>query len=253
MQDPVVVEIRLFGGVRATGDGGTPVDVGPAKCQTVLAALALSAGSAVPVSRLVEIVWGAQPPRTADKTPQSYVTRLRKGLGADAIARTGAAYRLDLDADDVDVTRFQRLLAAGDVEAALGEWTGTPLAGLDAHGLTATVDALVEQWLGAVELHLARRVETDAPAAIGSLTELTANHPFREGLWALLMTALYRVGRQADALAAYRRARHHLVEALGVEPGPRLRELEASILGHDERLRVDRSSRGAALGLRPAR
>jgi predicted ATPase/DNA-binding SARP family transcriptional activator len=248
MQDPVVVEIHLFGGVRATDDGGAPIDVGPAKCQTVLAALALSAGSAMPVSRLVDIVWPAQPPRTAEKTLQSYVTRLRRGLGPDAIVRTGAAYRLDLEADAVDVTRFQRLLAAGDLEAALAEWTGTPLAGLDAHGLTATVDALVEQWLGAIELHLAQGVETDAPATIGLLTELTADHPFREGLWALLMTALYRVGRQADALAAYRRARHHLVEELGVEPGPRLRELEASILGHDERLRVDRWSTGSALG-----
>ncbi|MGH9214277.1 MAG: AfsR/SARP family transcriptional regulator, partial [Acidimicrobiales bacterium] len=249
MQDPVVVEIRLFGGVNAVTDDGSPVDVGPAKCQMVLAALALSAGSAVPVSRLVELVWGERPPRTADKTLQSYVTRLRKGLGADSIVRTGAAYRLCLEADAVDVARFQGLLAAGDVDAALAEWTGTPLAGLDAHGLTGAVEALVEQWLGAVEIDLEHHVETDASAAIGSLTELTANHPFREGLWALLMTALYRVGRQADALAAYRRARQHLVEQLGVEPGPRLRELESSILGHDEQLRFDRAARGSALGL----
>jgi predicted ATPase/DNA-binding SARP family transcriptional activator len=249
MQDPVMVEIRLFGGVSATGDGGTAVDVGPAKCQTVLAALALSAGRAVPVARLVTMVWGDDPPRTADKTLQSYVTRLRKGLGPDAIARAGSAYRLDLDGAVVDVLRFQRLLAAGDTEAALAEWTGTPLAGLDAPGLTPMVDALVEQWLGAVEVHLTRRIETDAAAVIGWLTELTASHPFREGLWALLMTALYRVGRQADALAAYSRARGHLVEELGVEPGPRLRELEASILGHDQQLRVDRSAGGPATGL----
>ena len=80
-------------------------------------------------------------------------------------------------------------------------------------------------------------LETNPTAAIGPLTELTANHPFREGLWALLMTALYRVGRQADALDAYQKARHHLVEQLGVEPGPRLRELESLILGQDEQLR----------------
>jgi predicted ATPase/class 3 adenylate cyclase len=248
MHDPGVVEIRLFGGVRVADDAGAPVDVGPAKCQAVLAALALSAGSAVPVSRLVELVWGPGPPRTAGKTLQSYVTRLRKGVGPGAIGRTGAAYRLDVDPDAVDVVRFQRLLAAGDVDAALAEWAGTPLAGLDAPGLTPTVDALVEQWLGAVELHLARVVETDPAGAVGPLTELTAGNPFREGLWALLMTALYRVGRQADALAAYRRARHHLVEELGIEPGPRLRELEASILGQDERLRVERPAQGPALG-----
>jgi predicted ATPase/class 3 adenylate cyclase len=244
-----VVQIRLFGGVSAATDGGEPVDVGPAKCQAVLAALALSTGSAVPVSRLVELVWGEKPPRTADKTLQSYVTRLRKGLGPGSIVRTGVAYRLVVEADSVDVARFQRQLAAGDIEAALAEWLGAPLAGVDAPGLTGAVDALVEQWLGAMETELGHRVETDPAAVIGSLTELTANHPFREGLWALLMTALYRVGRQADALAAYRKVRQQLVEHLGVEPGPRLRELESLILGHDEQLRVDRSSKGSALGL----
>jgi predicted ATPase/class 3 adenylate cyclase len=244
-----VVHIRLFGGIGAATYDGEPVDVGPAKCQAVLAALALSAGSAVPVSRLVEVVWGEAPPRTADKTLQTYVTRLRKGLGPGSIVRTGAAYRLDVEAEAVDVARFQRRLAAGDVEAALAEWRGAPLAGLDAPGLTGTVDSLVEQWLGAVEIDLGQRIETDAASAIGTLTALTADHPFREELWALLMTALYQVGRQADALAAYRRVRHQLVEHLGVEPGPRLRELESLILGHDEQLRVDRSSRGPALGL----
>lgn len=242
------MQIRLFGGVAAVTDDGAAVDVGPAKCQTVLAVLALSPGSAVPVSRIVRLVWGEEPPRTADKTLQSYVTRLRKGLGADSIVRTGVAYRLDLTAAAVDVARFQRLLGQDDTEAALAEWTGTPLAGLDADGLTATVDGLVEQYLGAVETDLGRRIEADGHAVIGSLTELTATYPFREGLWALLMTALYRVGRQADALAAYRRAREHLVEGLGVEPGPRLRELESSILGQDEQLGVDRSSMGPALG-----
>ena len=77
-----MVRIGLLGGVRAATDAGVPVDVGPAKCQTVLAVLALSPGRAVPVARMVELVWGAEPPRTAEKTVQSYVVRLRKGLGA---------------------------------------------------------------------------------------------------------------------------------------------------------------------------
>jgi DNA-binding SARP family transcriptional activator len=196
------VHIRLLGGVGATTDDGDPVDVGPGRCQAVLAALALSPGTAVPVWRLVELVWGDAAPRTAEKTLQSYVTRLRKALGPDSIIRTGAAYRLDLDAESVDVLRFQRHLDAGDVAAALREWTGPPLAGLDAPGLAAPAAGLVEQWLGAVETDLERLVETNPPAAIGPLTELTASHPFREGLWALLMTALYKVGRQAEALAA---------------------------------------------------
>src|SRR5688572_7390936 len=103
----VVVEICLLGGVSATRDDGAPADIGPARCRTVLAALALSVGSAVPVPRLVELVWGEQPPRTAAKTLQSYVTRLRKGLGPESVVRTGAAYRLDVAAEAVDVVRFQ--------------------------------------------------------------------------------------------------------------------------------------------------
>jgi hypothetical protein len=151
------VQIRLFGGVAAATDDGEPVDVGPAKCQAVLAVLALSPGSAVPVSRIVRLVWGETPPRTADKTLQSYVTRLRKGLGAESIIRTGVAYRLNVTAASVDVVRFQRLLGLDDPEAALAEWAGTPLAGLDAEGLAATVDGLIEQFLGVVETDLGRR------------------------------------------------------------------------------------------------
>lgn len=231
----MVVQVGLFGGVEATVDG-VRVELGPAKRRAVLAALALSAGRAVPVSRLVDLVWGADPPRTADKTLQAHVTRLRAVLGRDAIARVGAAYRLDMPADAVDVLRFEQRLDADDVEGALDEWAGTPLAGLDADGFSATVDRLVEQWLRATETQLTRVVTSDPAAAVGPLTELTAAHPFREELWALLMTALYRVGRQADALAAYRTARHQLDEQLGVEPGARLRELEAAILAHDDRL-----------------
>ena len=229
--------IRLLGGVGASTDRGDLVDIGPAKCQTVLAALALAAGSAVPVPRLIDLVWGEQPPRTAEKTLQSYVVRLRRGLGAATIIRVGAAYRLDLASESIDVVRFRRQLASGDTEAALAEWTGTPLAGLEGHGLTATVDALVEQWLAAVEIDLERRLDTDPASIVSRLIELTATHPFRENLWSLLMTALYRVGRQADALKTYRDARHQLIEELGVEPGPRPRELEALILGQDEQLR----------------
>ena len=242
------MRIRLLGEVSAETDRGEPLDIGPAKCQAVLAALALSAGTAVPVWRLVDVVWGDDPPRTADRTLQSYLTRLRKSLGPGSIMRSGAAYRLAVPADSVDVLRFQRRLDAGDIDAALAEWTGLPLAGLTVPGLAATVDGLVERWLGAVEADLERQVETSAPAAIGPLTELTASYPFREGLWALLMTALYRAGRQADALAAYRAARQHLAEHLGVEPGPRLRELESLVLSHDERLAAGRPPAGPAPG-----
>ena len=171
----LVMQIRLLGGVDLATDEGEPIDIGPPKCQVLLASLALSVGSAVPVPRLVELVWGEDPPRTAEKTLQSYVTRLRKSLGSESIERTGAAYRLAVDPVSVDVRRFQRHLAAGDIEAALAEWTGTPLAGLDAGGLTGPVDGLVEQWLGAKEAELGQLVDTDPAAAVATLTELTAN------------------------------------------------------------------------------
>ncbi|WP_214320647.1 AfsR/SARP family transcriptional regulator [Nonomuraea sediminis] len=231
------MRIGLLGGVRVATEDGEPVDIGSAKSQTVLAALALSPGTPLPVSRLVELVWGDAPPRTADKTLQWHVAQLRKSLGPDMIVRVGAAYRLEVAPDAVDVTRFRRCLREGDLDGALAQWGGTPLAGLDAPGLAAAVAGLTEQWLSAVEADLERRVESEPREVIGSLAELAERHPLREGLWALLMTALYRVGRQADALAAYQRARHQLVTQLGVEPGPGLRELESRILDHDERLR----------------
>jgi predicted ATPase/DNA-binding SARP family transcriptional activator len=225
-----MVRIRLLGGVGATTAGGEPVDVGPARSQAVLAALALSAGTAVPQWRLVDLVWGDDPPRTAARTLHSYLARLRAALGPGSIARVGSAYRLDVPPDAVDALRFQRHLDAGDVAGALAEWTGYPLAGLTAPGLAPAVDGLVERWLAAVEADLDARVDAAPATAIGPLTDLTGRHPYREGLWALLMTALHRCGRRADALAAYRTARRHLVDGLGVEPGRRLRALEARIL-----------------------
>lgn len=251
-----MIEVRLLGGVTATVDGRA-ADLGPPKRRAVLAVLALSPGAAVPVSRLVDVVWGPTPPRTADKTLQAHVTRLRTALGSGAVARVGAAYRLQVAADSVDVLRFQRRLDAGDAEGALREWTGAPLAGLDLDGLAPVVDGLVEQWLGATEAQLGRLVGGDPAAAVAPLTQLTAQHPFREGLWALLMTALYRVGRQADALAAYRTASRRLRDHLGVEPGARLRELEAAVLAHDDRLvpvpATPPRIAGAARGALPAR
>ncbi|MFW6090715.1 MAG: AfsR/SARP family transcriptional regulator [Actinomycetota bacterium] len=232
-----MVQVQLLGKVRAVADGGEPLEVGPAKCRALLAALALSVGEAVPVARLVDVLWGEDPPRTAGKTLQGYVAQLRKSLGTETIVRVGTAYRLDVDPDRVDAVRFRRALSAGDVDGALAAWTGTPLAGLNVPGLAAAAESLVEQWLGAVEEDLQRRVDTHAAEVIAPLTELTAEHPFREESWALLMTALYRTGRQADALAAFQRAREHLVAELGVEPGPRLRDLEARILHHDDELR----------------
>lgn len=231
-----MVTIQLLGGVTATTHRGVPVDVGAVKCRVLLVTLALSPGEPVTVARLIDVLWPHQPPRTAEKTLQGYIADLRSRLGHHLITRVGRGYRLDVAAEAIDVHRFRRQLGADQVEAALLEWSGPPWAGVEAPGLQAAADGLVEQWLDALERNLRRTVATDPQAAVATLTPLTAEHPSREELWALLMTALYRSGRQADALAAYQRVRRHLVKDLGVEPGPRLREVERLVLEHSSRL-----------------
>src|SRR5690606_4378937 len=146
------------GGVSANSDAGSPLEVGPAKCQAVLATLALSVGEAVTVARLTDVLWGEDLPATADKTLQGYIARLRKNRGAGSIIRTGSAYRLDLEDDRVDVARFRRLISSGDVDGALVAWTGDPWSGVQVPGLAAAADGLVEQWLRAIEDQLGRRV-----------------------------------------------------------------------------------------------
>ncbi|GAA3662447.1 BTAD domain-containing putative transcriptional regulator [Lentzea roselyniae] len=221
--------IGLLGGVRATTGDGEPVDIGSPRSQTVLAALALSAGVPLPVSRLIDLVWGDSPPASASKALQWHVAQLRKSLGASVITRVGAAYRLDAA---TDVSRFRSCLRAGDAAGALTEWGGVPLAGLEAPGLAAAVAGLVEEWLSAVEMDFSRRVAADPRAVVGELSSFMADYPTRERLAALLMTALYRTGRQADALAVYQRVRQHLVDELGVEPGAELRAVEQQVLAH---------------------
>jgi len=233
----------LFGGVRVTDTAGRTVDIGAAKCRAVLACLALSADKPVTVGRLVDCVWGGNPPPKADKTLQSYVSLLRSALEdlGVVIRRVDAACVLELDPAAVDVLRFEQALDNGDVEEALTEWTDRPLVGLDAAGLDPVVAGLVERWQSALHDHLADQIDHGrARETIGRLTELTAEFPLRESWWALLMTALYKVGRQADALAAYAEARRRLVDDLGVEPGPGRRQLEAEILRQDGTIQARR-------------
>ncbi len=244
-QCPPGLDVRLLGGVAATV-AGERVDLGAPKSRTLLAALALVCGDTVPVSRLVDLVWGQDPPRTAEKTLQTYVMQLRGTLGPPTVERVGAGYRLAVDPGCVDARRFEQCLTAGDVDGALAEWAGPPLAGLDAPGLAPQVARLTERWVEATEAHMACLVEDSPRDAVAVLTGLTAEYPFREELWALLMTALYRAGRQAEALSAYRLARERLVGELGVEPGPRLRRVEAMVLEHDEDLRPAPAPRAAA-------
>src|SRR5215831_16107754 len=254
---------RLAGGPVATGmefgllgpltvqQNGAVITVPPGKQRVVLAALLLKSNRVVPLDELVEALWGPRPPATARATLQSYVTRLRKTLGDghDRIATHPGGYQISVDPGELDVTRCESLLgsaraaarggswdaAAAQAGAALALWRGEPLADVESELLAAReVPRLAELRLQALEtridadLHLGRHGEV-----IGELRQLTSAHSLREHLHALLMLALYRDGRQGEALAAYRDAREVLTGELGVDPGPELRELHQRILTAD--------------------
>ena len=248
------IEIRLLGPVDVLREG-RPVGLGGAKPRALLAALALEPGHVVSVDRLVEALWPTAPPDTAAHAVQVYVSQLRSALGSATIATRPPGYALELEPGCVDAQRFERMtdkgrasLTRGDavaaaaiLRAALALWRGPALADLLYEPFAQTeIGRLEELRLVALEARI------DADLALGQhlelvreLETLTAEQPLREATWRRLMMALYRSGRQADALAAYRRARAELVEELGIEPGPELKELEAAILRQDESLLPD--------------
>jgi DNA-binding SARP family transcriptional activator/DNA polymerase III delta prime subunit len=248
-----LVDFGLLGPLAVTeGDG--PVPISSPKQRTLLAALLLRAGALVTVGELAEAIWGDDLPAYPRRAVQIYVTRLRKLLGAGLIHSRLEGYVLAVAADDVDVGRFELLLAQarqvaslGDrqreavvLRQALGLWRGEPLADVPSEALRhRVVERLGEQRLEALE----RRIEADLAVGrhaelVSELRVLTDTHPLRERLWAQLMLALYRSGRQADALQAFTRARERLVEELGIEPGPVLQRLQRAILTGDPALVV---------------
>jgi DNA-binding SARP family transcriptional activator len=250
------LEFCLLGplGVRC---GATVVVVPPGKQRAVLAALLLNAGRVVSLDELAEALWGSRPPPSARVTVQNYVMRLRKALGNTGRSRIStrpSGYVIHVDADELDVSRFEALLraaraaakdgaweaAAQDADAALALWQGEPLADVGSEPLTVReVPRLAELRLQALEaridagLHLGRHGEV-----VAELRHLAGLYPLRERLHALLMLALYRDGRQGEALAAYQHARDVLIELLGAEPGAELRELHQRVLTADPSLRV---------------
>jgi DNA-binding SARP family transcriptional activator len=250
------LRVSLLGPLQVSW-GSSELRLGGPKERAVLAVLAGRVGRTVPVPEIVAGVWGSRPPRTAEKTLQSYVMRLRRALnvagdGADGVLLTDAVgYRLAVPADVVDAVRFERLVERGRREraadaavaaaayaAALALWRGPAYAGLvDAPWVQAEAARLEELRLVCWEERLAAELEAGrADDLVPEIEVLVAEHPLRERLWEALLLALYRAGRQAEALAAYRRAHALLREELGVEPGPRLRSLEARILAHDPTL-----------------
>ncbi|MET7337626.1 BTAD domain-containing putative transcriptional regulator [Nonomuraea sp. NPDC005650] len=225
------------------------VEISGARLCALVARLALEPGRVVSFEVLTAAIWGERPPTGSANALQSLVSRTRRLVGHAAIESHPAGYRLAIDADDVDVSRFERLAGTGSLAAlrqAEGLWRGPALA--DLAGLPFADNAAVrldELRLSAAEdrLELELGAGNDVLAELGPLA---AAHPLRERLQGLLMRALYAAGRQADALDAYERTRRTLSEELGVDPSAGLAELHLSILRHDpqhqDRRRARRSN-----------
>jgi predicted ATPase/DNA-binding SARP family transcriptional activator len=240
------LELRLLGPVEAAVDGCT-LELGGPRQRALLALLALDPGRPVAADRLVEELWHGAPPAGAATTLRTYVSRLRRALGTDAVVARGGGYALARG--DADAARFERLLAEGRaalargaagaaaerLHAALAFWRGPALADArDADALAREAHRLDELRLDCVET----RVEADLALGrhaelVPELRVLVGEQPLRERLWRQLVLALYRAGRQAEALAAYREARELLDRELGLEPGEELRELERAVLRQD--------------------
>ena len=248
------MHIRVLGPLEASIDD-QPVAIGGAKQRAVLAMLVLEANHTVSGERLIEGLWGDDPPASAPKMVQNYVWKLRGALpsegGAEIVTR-GRAYELRIDRDRVDVCRFERLVLEASRAATAGRPTsaarealalfrGEPLADLGEQPFAdPEIRRLEELRLAATEL----AIDADLAAGrhhelVGELDGLVAKNPLRERLHAQRMLALYRCGRQAEALEAYRHARAALVEEIGVEPSAEFRRLHESILRQDPSLDVE--------------
>ncbi len=235
------MEINVLGPVEVSA-GGRPVAIGAGKPRALLALLALHEGSTVSTDRLVAGLWGEQPPATAAKMVQLAVSQLRKALadgedGAEIVTR-GRGYELRLGNGELDARRVEALMAAGRPREALALWRGEPLADVaDEPFAVGEIRRLEELHLAAVELAIDQDLALGRHReVVGELDTLAAEEPLRERLHAQRMLALYRSGRQAEALEVYRVARRALVEAIGVEPGPELRRLHEAILRQDPEL-----------------
>jgi DNA-binding SARP family transcriptional activator len=241
------MEFRLLGPLEVV-ERDRALAIGSGRQRALLALLLLNANEVVSVDRMVDGLWGGTPPVTAGKILQIYVSRLRRQLGDGRLLTRAPGYVLRADRAELDLGRFEQLVAAARrtdprsaaamLRQALALSRGPPLAGLEyepfARAEIARIDEL--RW-EALEL----RIDADLACGrhgrlIGELEALIAEHPLRERLRLQSMLALYRSGRQADALAAYRRARTELSERLGLEPGEELKQLERAILQQDPSL-----------------
>ena len=245
------MELRILGPLEAVADGRV-IDIRGQKQRELLAILAVHANEVVSADRLIDELWGDAPPASAVKTLQAYVSRLRKTLGGGSLTTHGHGYSLALAPGELDAERFATLLeearralaageldrAAGTLDAALALWRGPALADFTYASFAQPAIARLD------ELRLAareERVEADLARGrhaevIGELEQLVAQNPLRERPRAQLMLALYRSGRQAEALQVYQEGRRTLAEELGLEPSQALQRLERQILEHDAAL-----------------
>jgi DNA-binding SARP family transcriptional activator len=261
------MEFRILGPLEVL-DGDAPVKLPGPKQRSLLAMLVLHANEVVSSDRLIDELWPGEPPESGAAALQASVSRLRKSLGGGArrLETVAPGYVLHLDSQELDLRRFEQLVgeaerdepaeAAERLRAALALWRGSPLADFAYEPFAqAAIGRLEELRLLALE----RRIDADLLSGrdaelVPELESLVAQHPLREGLREKLMVALYRAGRQAEALESYRSARRALVEGLGIEPGPALQELEKAILRQDPSLELAqappsiRSMLTAALG-----
>jgi predicted ATPase/DNA-binding SARP family transcriptional activator len=242
------VRVALLGPFEVRSDTGDRLPVAGARLRDMIARLALAGGRPVSTSALAEAIWGDDPPADLANALQTLVSRARRALGGTAaVEQSAAGYRLAVMPDDVDALRFERLVAAGDVEEALGLWRGPAL---DDVGEFAAPYALrlAGLRLDATTGWLARELEAGRAAAhVAELAALAAENPLNEKVTALLMRALAAAGRQAEALAAYESLRARLAEELGIDPGAQLQAVHLEVLrgkaettppaGNDERAR----------------
>ena len=260
MDETSHLRINLLGELSASYDGNL-LDLGGRRQRAVLAVLLLARGEVVPAERLADAVWGEHAPADVVSALQSYVSHLRRSLQPDApararsavIVREGPGYTVRQPLDAVDAWRFEALLARADgasrpreaaalLREALELWHGPALADYaDEPWAAAEIARLSELRTVARERLLAVRLALDEPSLlVPEIEAMVSEEPLREERWRLLALALYRAHRQADALAALRRARTILADELGVDPGPALRELETEVLAQSPSLVVPR-------------
>ena len=228
------MEFRILGPLEVISDGEV-VELGGAKQRALLAALLLNANAVVSVDRLIDALWEDDPPENAQKALQVHVSGLRKLVGKNRIETRSPGYLLRVDEGELDVDRFGRLREEGRLDQALSLWRGPPLSEF-AYQRFAQAEAarLEDHRLVCLEERLDQDLRAGRHAELtGELEALVAENPLRERLRGQLMLALYRAGRQADALDVYQDARRALVEELGIDPGRELREVHQQILNQD--------------------